>query len=67
MNIRTVKLILKIFVAVATAILSVLGANALVSCSVNKSLDVRSRGVGVFHYTDTIVTNGSTSILFPYE
>ena len=67
MNKRTVILILKVVVAVATAILSVLGANALVSCSVKKSLDVQSRGVGVFHYTDTIVTNGNTSILFPYE
>lgn len=67
MNIRTVKLILKVVVAVSTAILSVLGANALASCSVKKSLDFRSRGVGVFHYTDTVQTFGNTSILFPYD
>lgn len=64
---RTLIFILKVVVAVATAILSVLGANALASCSVKKSFDVRSHGVGVFHYTDTINTFGNTSILLPYD
>lgn len=55
MNKSVVTLILKIVVAVATAILSVLGANTLASCSVNHAIDGYGRAVIVT--TDTTVIN----------
>lgn len=50
-----ITLILKIVVAIATAILGVLGANALASCSVNHAIDATGRAVIVT--TDTTVIN----------
>lgn len=59
-----IKLILKIIAAIATAILGVLGASALSSCSVNRDVKVDSNGIGVFQYVDTIRTHRNTSIFY---
>lgn len=60
-----IKLILKFFVAIATAILGVLGASALSSCSVERDVHVRSNGFGVFKYVDTIHTSRNTNVVYP--
>lgn len=56
MNKRIIVFILKVVVAVATAILSVLGVSAFSSCASRARVQVYSRGVGVFHYDDTLRT-----------
>lgn len=57
--------ILKIVVAVATAILGVIGASTLVSCSVSAEADKQGQGIGVFHYTDSFVIDHSSKIKYP--
>ena len=57
--------ILKVIVAVCTAVLGVLGVSAVVSCSVKRSVGVDSNGIGVFHYVDTIRVNRSTTLDYP--
>lgn len=76
MNKRTVIFILKVVVAVATAILSVLGVSAFSSCASRARVQVNSRGIGVFQYVDTIKTyrsvildskkDGSVQLSEPY-
>ena len=39
----------------------------VVSCTVKRDVDVSSRGVGVFHYVDTISVNRNTTVKFPKE
>ena len=60
-----VVLILKLFLAIATAILCFLGVNAISSCSSTRDVEIRSSGVGVFNYVDTIHTNRITTIKYP--
>lgn len=59
--------ILKLVVAIATAILGVLGVNAISSCSSSRDVTITSRGVGIFNYTDTIQTERYTTIKYPRE
>lgn len=56
-------IILKIVVAIATAILGVLGASALSSCKATLDTNASHRGFGVFHYVDTVYTNGNIGII----
>lgn len=58
-------LVLKLVVVIATAILGVLGVNAISSCSSTRDVEIRSSGVGVFNYVDTIHTNRITTIKYP--
>lgn len=55
--------ILKIVVAVATAVLGVLGASALSSCTVTHSVD--AQGKAVIITTDTTVINHNGVVSFP--
>lgn len=50
--------ILKIVVAVASAVLTVLGASALTSCAVKHYIDVRGRGTVITTDTTYINHNG---------
>lgn len=56
-------IILKIVVAIATAILGALGASALSSCKATLDTNASHRGFGVFHYVDTVYTNGNIGII----
>lgn len=60
-------LVLKIVVAIATAILGVLGVNAISACSSSRDVTIRSHGVGVFNYQDTVHTERVTTIKYPKD
>lgn len=59
---ETTIFVLKLVVAVATAILGVLGASSLVSCDVHKYIE--SKGKAVIVTVDTTIVNHDGSITF---
>lgn len=54
--------VLKIISAIVAAILGVLGASALSSCQTSMETTARHKGVGIFHYVDTIYTDGNLNL-----
>lgn len=62
MSKKTLIFVLKLIVAIVTAVLSVLGASALTSCSVSKS--VESVGKATIVTTDTTIVSHSGYLKF---
>lgn len=58
-----ITLLLKIISAIIAAILGVLGASALSSCQTSMETAARHKGVGIFHYVDTIYTDGNVNLI----
>lgn len=57
-----IKIIVKVLIYALSLIAGYLGVSAMVSCTVNRTLQSSGRGVGIFHYSDTFnVEHGNTT------
>lgn len=50
---ETIKLIVKVILYIITAIAGYFGVTAFSSCTVDRSISSKGRGVGIFNYADT--------------
>lgn len=64
---KAIEYIVKAIVYIAMAICTYFGISAFTSCTVNRQIQTKGNGIGVFHYTDTFRVNHGQKISIKYN